>query len=203
MGTDATQTDILVIASGLGGLAAAWNAANQGCEVTLLTRASNPEDSKTSLAQDGCELGKRSVRLLLRLEFFEFDLSSVGEDGGQRFVTNPRHYVLWRNSLTEPASNCRAPKLVIVHSDIRQIRSLRHPLHDAQQMCVDTTLGCRKHKVGALCTACLHALFKFLIEPRRHGHIAIGGLCLGIPFCAFIISFISTRQMFVAKLMSA
>jgi L-aspartate oxidase len=53
MGNDAIQTDILVIGSGLGGLAAAWNAANRGCEVTLLTRASNPEDSNTGRAQGG------------------------------------------------------------------------------------------------------------------------------------------------------
>src|ERR1700680_2863307 len=47
------QTDILVIGSGLGGLAAGWHAAKRGCEVTLLTRASNPEDSNTSRAQGG------------------------------------------------------------------------------------------------------------------------------------------------------
>ena len=47
------QTDILVIGSGLGGLAAAWDAAKRGCEVTLLTRASNPEDSNTYRAQGG------------------------------------------------------------------------------------------------------------------------------------------------------
>jgi L-aspartate oxidase len=48
-----SQTDILVIGSGLAGLAAAWEAAKRGCEVTLLTRASNPEDSNTSHAQGG------------------------------------------------------------------------------------------------------------------------------------------------------
>ena len=35
------------------GLAAAWDAAKHGCEVTLLTRASNPEDSNTYRAQGG------------------------------------------------------------------------------------------------------------------------------------------------------
>jgi L-aspartate oxidase len=49
----ADQTDILVIGSGLGGLAAAWDAAKRGCKVTLLTRASNPEDSNTYRAQGG------------------------------------------------------------------------------------------------------------------------------------------------------
>jgi L-aspartate oxidase len=53
MANHASETDILVIGSGLGGLAAAWNAANRGCEVTLLTRASNPEDSNTGRAQGG------------------------------------------------------------------------------------------------------------------------------------------------------
>ena len=47
------QTDILVIGSGLAGLAAAWDAAKRGCEVTLLTRASDPEDSNTYRAQGG------------------------------------------------------------------------------------------------------------------------------------------------------
>src|ERR1700682_3073859 len=47
------QSDVLVIGSGLGGLAAAWDAAKRGCEVTLLTRASNPEDSNTYRAQGG------------------------------------------------------------------------------------------------------------------------------------------------------
>src|SRR6202521_617248 len=49
----ATQTDVLVIGSGLGGLAAAWDAAKRGCEVTLLTRATQPEDSNTYPAQGG------------------------------------------------------------------------------------------------------------------------------------------------------
>ena len=50
---DTVRTDILVIGSGLGGLAAAWDAANRGCDVTLLTRASNPQDSNTYRAQGG------------------------------------------------------------------------------------------------------------------------------------------------------
>ena len=50
---DTLQTDILFIGSGLGGLAAAWDAAKRGCKVTLLTRASNPEESNTDLAQGG------------------------------------------------------------------------------------------------------------------------------------------------------
>ena len=53
MGNETIQTDILVIGSGLAGLAAAWNAAKRGCEVALLTRASNPQDSNTSWAQGG------------------------------------------------------------------------------------------------------------------------------------------------------
>ena len=48
-----TRTDVLIIGSGLGGLAAAWAAANRGCEVTLMTRATNPEDSNTYWAQGG------------------------------------------------------------------------------------------------------------------------------------------------------
>lgn len=50
---DTLQTDILVIGSGLAGLAAAWNAAQRGCQVTLLTRASNPTESNTDRAQGG------------------------------------------------------------------------------------------------------------------------------------------------------
>jgi L-aspartate oxidase len=49
----ALQTDILVIGSGLGGLAAAWEAAKRGCEVTVLTRAANPRESNTDRAQGG------------------------------------------------------------------------------------------------------------------------------------------------------
>jgi L-aspartate oxidase len=48
-----TQTDVLVIGSGLGGLAAAWEAAKRGCEVTLLTRAHEPRESNTNWAQGG------------------------------------------------------------------------------------------------------------------------------------------------------
>src|SRR5579871_1856786 len=51
--TTTIRTDVLVIGSGLGGLAAAWVAAKHGCEVTLLTRATNPEDSNTYWAQGG------------------------------------------------------------------------------------------------------------------------------------------------------
>jgi L-aspartate oxidase len=47
------RTDVLVIGSGLGGLAAAWEAAKRGCEVTLMTRMSNPEESNTYWAQGG------------------------------------------------------------------------------------------------------------------------------------------------------
>ncbi|HEX3370949.1 MAG TPA: FAD-dependent oxidoreductase, partial [Candidatus Acidoferrales bacterium] len=47
------KTDILVIGSGLGGLAAAWEAANAGCHVTLLTRAHETQDSNTFWAQGG------------------------------------------------------------------------------------------------------------------------------------------------------
>src|ERR1039458_961120 len=50
---DILQTDILVIGSGLAGLAAAWDAAKRGCQVILLTRASNPEESNTDRAQGG------------------------------------------------------------------------------------------------------------------------------------------------------
>ncbi len=47
------QTDILVIGGGLAGLTAAWEAANRGREVTLLTRAPGPEESNTYRAQGG------------------------------------------------------------------------------------------------------------------------------------------------------
>ncbi len=53
MNRDTSRTDILVIGSGLGGLAAAWEAAKRGCQVTLLTRAADPEDSNTNWAQGG------------------------------------------------------------------------------------------------------------------------------------------------------
>jgi L-aspartate oxidase len=47
------QADVLVIGSGLAGLASAWAAAKRGCQVTLLTRASSPEESNTYRAQGG------------------------------------------------------------------------------------------------------------------------------------------------------
>jgi L-aspartate oxidase len=50
---DTLQTDVLVIGSGLGGLAAAWQAAKRGCHVTLLTRAANAAESNTDRAQGG------------------------------------------------------------------------------------------------------------------------------------------------------
>ena len=50
---DCLQTDVLVIGSGLGGLAAAWEAAKRGCQVALLTRARNPAESNTDRAQGG------------------------------------------------------------------------------------------------------------------------------------------------------
>ena len=67
---DTLQTDILVIGSGLGGLAAAWDAAKRGCEVTLLTRASNPEDSNTDRAQGGIIYRGRRNRLNNWLRIF-------------------------------------------------------------------------------------------------------------------------------------
>ncbi len=51
--TTSTSTDVLVIGSGLGGLATAWVAAKSGCQVTLLTRARDPKDSNTNWAQGG------------------------------------------------------------------------------------------------------------------------------------------------------
>lgn len=50
---DTLQTDIVVIGSGLAGLAAAWAAAKGGCQVILLTRAENPQESNTDRAQGG------------------------------------------------------------------------------------------------------------------------------------------------------
>jgi L-aspartate oxidase len=50
---DSIRTDILVIGSGLAGLAAAWAAAGRGAEVTLLTRTPSPEESNTYWAQGG------------------------------------------------------------------------------------------------------------------------------------------------------
>ncbi len=50
---DSVQTDILVIGSGLAGLAAAWEAAKRGCQVALLTRAANAAESNTDRAQGG------------------------------------------------------------------------------------------------------------------------------------------------------
>jgi L-aspartate oxidase len=50
---DTRQTDILIIGSGLAGLAAAWDAAKRGCQVTLLTRTSNARESNTDRAQGG------------------------------------------------------------------------------------------------------------------------------------------------------
>ena len=47
------QTDVLVIGSGLGGLAAAWDAAKRGCSVTMLTRAHEPRETNTNWAQGG------------------------------------------------------------------------------------------------------------------------------------------------------
>lgn len=47
------KTDILVIGSGLAGLAATWEAAKHGCQVTMLTRGSGPEESNTYRAQGG------------------------------------------------------------------------------------------------------------------------------------------------------
>jgi len=50
---DTLQTDILVIGSGLAGLASAWAAAKRGCQVTMLTRTSNAAESNTNWAQGG------------------------------------------------------------------------------------------------------------------------------------------------------
>ena len=47
------QTDVLVLGGGLAGLSAAWEAARQGCSVTLLVRAVGPSESNTYHAQGG------------------------------------------------------------------------------------------------------------------------------------------------------
>lgn len=47
------QTDVLVLGGGLAGLSAAWEAARQGCAVTLLVRAPGPDESNSYLAQGG------------------------------------------------------------------------------------------------------------------------------------------------------
>lgn len=53
MTNSSTQTDVLVIGSGLAGCATAWAAAKNGAEVTLITRAEHPEESNTFWAQGG------------------------------------------------------------------------------------------------------------------------------------------------------
>lgn len=50
---EAKNTDVLVIGSGLAGLAAAWEAAKHGYSAILLTRASRPQESNTYQAQGG------------------------------------------------------------------------------------------------------------------------------------------------------
>ncbi|MGA7919309.1 MAG: FAD-dependent oxidoreductase [Candidatus Acidiferrales bacterium] len=47
------QTDVLIIGGGLAGLAAAWEVAKGGCQVTLLTRAPGLDGSNTRRAQGG------------------------------------------------------------------------------------------------------------------------------------------------------
>ena len=47
------QTDVLVVGSGIGGCAAALAAAREGAAVTMVTKASRPEDASTDWAQGG------------------------------------------------------------------------------------------------------------------------------------------------------
>jgi L-aspartate oxidase len=51
--TESQTKDVLVIGSGLAGLAAAWGSIKRGCDVALLTRAARPEESNTYQAQGG------------------------------------------------------------------------------------------------------------------------------------------------------
>jgi L-aspartate oxidase len=53
MSDPSTQTDVLVIGSGLAGCAAAWAAAQAGLEVLMVTRSRQPEQSNTFWAQGG------------------------------------------------------------------------------------------------------------------------------------------------------
>ncbi len=53
MNTNTVHTDVLVIGSGLAGLSAAWQAAQRGRSVALLTRAKDIHTSNTNLAQGG------------------------------------------------------------------------------------------------------------------------------------------------------
>jgi hypothetical protein len=77
---------------------------------------------------------KGECAFLLGLWSFEFDFGSVVENRGWRFVSNPRHEVWHGVPLTEPAGNCRAAKLVIVHTDVRQARSPCYSLDDARHV---------------------------------------------------------------------
>jgi len=64
---DAMKPDVLVIGSGLGGLAAAWDAAKRGCAVTLLTRASNPQTAtRTGAGRDYLSRERRVTRTVGR-----------------------------------------------------------------------------------------------------------------------------------------
>jgi len=58
MSDDATTTDVLVVGSGIAGLAAALAAAREGDEVTLATKATRPEGASSWWAQGGIAVSR-------------------------------------------------------------------------------------------------------------------------------------------------
>jgi L-aspartate oxidase len=72
--TDHNETDVLVVGSGIAGLAAALAAAREGAEVTVATKATRPEGSSSWWAQGGIAIARDDP------EQFKQDIITASDD---------------------------------------------------------------------------------------------------------------------------
>jgi len=89
-----TETDVLIIGSGIAGCTAALELAEKGISVTMVTKATDPHESNTKYAQGGINgMGTKDSPELLKRDTVKAGAGYVGEESAQILATEAQAYI--------------------------------------------------------------------------------------------------------------